>query len=134
MQVTSIALFLQSVQFLLKSTYPAYCAIKNNYKKSNFVNSMESFCQKNKSVLGTNKLQSLRWCVPCAIQTENKLCHSNSVTFDAKKAKETLMMRLSGSTITTTETTTFARLEKICLVKTPLNPWVLKTHQNVHLY
>ena len=56
------------------------------------------------------------------------------VTFDAKKAKETLMMRLSGSTITTTETTTFARLEKICLVKTPLNPWVLKTHQNVHLY
>ena len=35
--------------------------------------------------------------------------HSNSITFDGKKAKETLMMCLSGNT--TTETKTCVRLE-----------------------
>ena len=40
----------------------------------------------------------------------NKFCHSNSVTFGAKKNKRNLMTRLSGITIT--ETKTFVRLEK----------------------
>ena len=56
--------------------------------------------------------------IPYAVQNGNKFRHSNFITFDAKKAKETLMTRLSGITIT--ETKTFVRLEKFTWWKTPL--------------
>ena len=46
----------------------------------------------------------------CAIQNGSKLCHSNSLTFDAKKAKETVRLWLSGNKIT--ETKAFLKLEK----------------------
>ena len=48
------------------------------------------------------------WRVLYAIQNGNKLRHSSSLTFDAKK---TLMTRLSGNTITKAKT--FVRLEKL---------------------
>ena len=51
-------------------------------------------------------------CAMCHPNWESKLNHSNSVTFDAKKAKETLMMRLSGNTTTITEAKKLIRLEK----------------------
>ena len=57
--------------------------------------------------------------IPYAVQNGDKFRHNNSVTFDAKKAKETLMTRLGGITIT--ETKTFVRLEKLTWWKTPLN-------------
>ena len=75
--------------------------------------------KKFKSELSTNKQPSLSWRVPCVIQNRNKFHHSNSVTFDTKKAKETLMARLNGITIT--ETKTFVRLEEFTWWKTPLN-------------
>ena len=55
------------------------------------------------------------------IEVPSKL-RTNSVTiitFDAKKAKETLMTRFSGNTIIITETTIFVRLENL-LVENPL--------------
>ena len=51
-------------------------------------------------------MPSLRGHNPCTIQTGNNLHHSNSVAFGAKKAKETLMMRFCGNTITITITVT----------------------------
>ena len=55
------------------------------------------------------------------IEVPSKL-RTNSVTiitFDTKKAKETLMTRFSGNTIIITETTIFVRLENL-LVENPL--------------
>ena len=55
------------------------------------------------------------------IQVPSKL-GTNSVTiitFDGKKAKETLMTRFSGNIIIITETTIFVRLENL-LVENPL--------------
>ena len=52
-------------------------------------------------------------CAMCHPNWESKLNHSNSVTFDAKKAKETLMMRLSGNTATITEAKRLIRLENV---------------------
>ena len=62
--------------------------------------------------------EQVKWRVSCAIQNGNKLCHSNFVTFDAKKAKETLWTRLSGNTIT--ETKIFDRLENLPGEEPPL--------------
>ena len=65
------------------------------------------------TIFFTNLMGSSGPHVPCAIQIGNKLHHSNSVTFDDKKAKETLMARLSRNTITISETKTLIRLEKV---------------------
>ena len=54
--------------------------------------------RKTQSEQWTNKKPSLNWCVSCAIQNGSKLCHSNSVSFDAKKAKETLGIKFRENT------------------------------------
>ena len=100
---------------------------KNDYKKQVLSIAWSLSVKKIQSEFRTNKLPSLRWYFPCAIQTENKFCHSNSVTFDVNKTKETLMTRLTGNTITITETKTFVRVIEVAWWKLPLNPWSLKT-------
>ena len=78
---------LQSRKFLEKCALSIFFCLLYNKKFC----CIESFCQKKIKVNfeQINKQPSLKWCVPCAIQNANKLRHSNSVTFDAKKAKET---------------------------------------------
>ena len=53
--------------------------------------------KKIKSELLKDKQSSLSWCITCAIQNWNNCAVTVTVTFDAKKAKETLMMGLSES-------------------------------------
>ena len=87
-----------------KCALSIFCCVlcnKNDYKKPKFFQLIKSFCQnkqtnkKNQGELWTNKQPSLRWRFPCSIWNRNKLRHSNSVAFDAKKVKETLTARLS---------------------------------------
>ena len=61
---------------------------KIDYKKSHVLPIVWSLSVKKiQGKLWINKLITNVMCPPCAIQTGNKLRHSNSVTFDPKKAK-----------------------------------------------
>ena len=91
------------------------------------------FVKKVQSQLWTNKKPSIPCRALCVIQNCNKLLHSNSVTFDAKKAKNTFKTRLSGSTINRKRLLnprSYHKSERFTWWKTTLTPRALAYTEN----
>ena len=79
-----------------------FSVVQKKKIRKNHVLSIKSFCQKDSSSTWTwNKYTVIAkvTCHMCHSMGAN-FCHSNSVTFDAKKVKETLMTWLNWNTIT----------------------------------